>query len=120
MAIFGRRASRQTESSARRCSFCNRTARKVPRLIAGPKIYICSDCVATCQDILVENRILERGSAADEEARNRERIEIGQALFCALCDNLIDLISMVQVPYRGWICRACLDLVQRVEAFSVQ
>jgi ATP-dependent protease Clp ATPase subunit len=29
-----------------RCSFCSRTQRKVPKLIAGPNVYICSDCVA--------------------------------------------------------------------------
>ena len=29
-----------------RCSFCSRTQRRVPKLIAGPSVYICSDCVA--------------------------------------------------------------------------
>jgi ATP-dependent protease Clp ATPase subunit len=29
-----------------RCSFCSRTRRRVPKLIAGPGVYICSDCVA--------------------------------------------------------------------------
>jgi ATP-dependent protease Clp ATPase subunit len=29
-----------------RCSFCSRTQRQVPKLIAGPGVYICSDCVA--------------------------------------------------------------------------
>jgi len=28
-----------------RCSFCSRTQRRVPKLIAGPSVYICSDCV---------------------------------------------------------------------------
>jgi ATP-dependent protease Clp ATPase subunit len=29
-----------------RCSFCSRTQRRVPKLIAGPGVYVCSDCVA--------------------------------------------------------------------------
>jgi ATP-dependent protease Clp ATPase subunit len=29
-----------------RCSFCGRPQKRVPKLIAGPGVYICSDCVA--------------------------------------------------------------------------
>jgi ATP-dependent protease Clp ATPase subunit len=29
-----------------RCSFCGRPQRRVPKLIAGPGVYICSGCVA--------------------------------------------------------------------------
>ena len=121
MTVFKRRSSQQPKSSAaRRCSFCNRAARKVPKLIAGPTIFICSDCVAICQDILDENRILEPGSGVEEEKRNRELVETGQALLCPLCDRLTSLVEMVQVPQRGWICRPCLDAVQQVAAFSIQ
>lgn len=35
------------------CTFCRRTAKEVPSLIAGPGVHICGDCVGTC------NRILE-------------------------------------------------------------
>ncbi|MBI3973419.1 MAG: sigma-70 family RNA polymerase sigma factor [Chloroflexi bacterium] len=35
------------------CSFCARPAAEVPRLIAGPgSVYICSDCVAKCNEII--------------------------------------------------------------------
>jgi ATP-dependent protease Clp ATPase subunit len=30
-----------------RCSFCGRTQRQVPKLIAGPGVSVCSDCVAS-------------------------------------------------------------------------
>ena len=32
-----------------RCSFCARTQRQVPKLIAGPGVYVCSDCVASAR-----------------------------------------------------------------------
>jgi ATP-dependent protease Clp ATPase subunit len=37
---------RVTDGGLLRCSFCSRKQRKVPKLIAGPGVYICSDCVA--------------------------------------------------------------------------
>ena len=35
-----------------RCSFCGKTEDQVKRLVAGPGVYICSDCVELCFDII--------------------------------------------------------------------
>ena len=37
-----------------RCSFCGKRENQVGRLIAGPGVYICSDCVAACSELLRE------------------------------------------------------------------
>jgi len=37
------------------CSFCGRSDEQVQRLIAGPKVFICDQCVATCNTILAEH-----------------------------------------------------------------
>ena len=37
-----------------RCSFCGKDQSKVKRLIAGPGVYICNECVDLCNDILGE------------------------------------------------------------------
>ena len=37
-----------------RCSFCNRSAEEVERLITGPDVHICNECVVMCNDILAE------------------------------------------------------------------
>jgi hypothetical protein len=37
-----------------RCSFCNKSQRDVQKLIAGPNVYICDECVAICLTILKE------------------------------------------------------------------
>lgn len=34
------------------CSFCRKTAKEVPSLIAGPGVHICGDCVKICNSIL--------------------------------------------------------------------
>ena len=35
-----------------RCSFCGKRENQASRLIAGPGVYICSDCVAACSELL--------------------------------------------------------------------
>ncbi len=42
-----------------RCSFCGRTQNEVRKLIAGPGVYICDECVNLCKDILDEEFRLE-------------------------------------------------------------
>lgn len=39
-----------------RCSFCGKSQREVQKLIAGPSVFICNECVDVCQDILAEER----------------------------------------------------------------
>jgi ATP-dependent Clp protease ATP-binding subunit ClpX len=40
-----------------RCSFCDKTSEQVRRLVAGPGVYICNECVELCHDILDEDMI---------------------------------------------------------------
>ncbi len=37
-----------------RCSFCGKTQREVRKLIAGPSVYICDECVNLCKEIIDE------------------------------------------------------------------
>ena len=37
------------------CSFCGKSQEEVKKLIAGPTVYICNECVVLCKDILVED-----------------------------------------------------------------
>ena len=35
-----------------RCSFCGKTQAQVKRMVAGPGVYICDECVSLCQEII--------------------------------------------------------------------
>ena len=37
------------------CSFCHKPQREVDKIIAGPNVYICSECIKLCMDIIREN-----------------------------------------------------------------
>lgn len=46
------------------CSFCGKTQREVKRMVAGPEVYICNDCVRLCLDIIHDDTSLESEAAA--------------------------------------------------------
>ena len=45
-----------------KCSFCGKTQDEVRRLIAGPMVYICDECVDLCNDIMVEEWTQEKSA----------------------------------------------------------
>jgi len=48
------------------CSFCGKNQNEVRKLIAGPSVYICDECVDLCNDIIREE-VLEADAEGDEE-----------------------------------------------------
>src|SRR6266568_60955 len=46
-----------------RCSFCGKSPEEVQRLIAGPTVYICDECIDLCNEILLEEGVAEPRTA---------------------------------------------------------
>jgi len=44
-----------TNPSGLSCSFCHKPQREVDKIVAGPNVYICSECIRLCLDIIREN-----------------------------------------------------------------
>ena len=44
------------------CSFCGKSQHEVRKLIAGPTVFICDECVELCMDIIKEDNKLITGS----------------------------------------------------------
>jgi ATP-dependent Clp protease ATP-binding subunit ClpX len=44
------------ENETLRCSFCNKDQNDVRKLIAGPTVFICDECVDVCNDIIADDR----------------------------------------------------------------
>ena len=49
-----------------RCSFCGRRENQASRLIAGPGVYICNECVAACSELLQDEIDLDGGLQAPD------------------------------------------------------
>jgi ATP-dependent Clp protease ATP-binding subunit ClpX len=44
------------------CSFCGKSQKEVKKLIAGPGVYICDECIELCNDIIAEERDRDEGA----------------------------------------------------------
>jgi ATP-dependent Clp protease ATP-binding subunit ClpX len=48
------------ENETLRCSFCNKDQNDVRKLIAGPTVFICDECVDVCNDIIADDNKFDR------------------------------------------------------------
>ena len=51
-----------------KCSFCGKSQDQVRKLIAGPGVYICDECIDLCNEILDEELVDGQGTAAGRQA----------------------------------------------------
>ncbi len=52
--------AKQSEKETLRCSFCNKDQNDVRKLIAGPTVFICDECVDVCNDIIADDARFDR------------------------------------------------------------
>ena len=122
--MLGRNRDRTVRSDAAlRCSFCQKTADQVRKLIAGPAVFICDECVDVCNQIIADDeRMSERWKA---EAEASAKVESGIAsrhvaaipvssdtIRCSLCRMPTPLDDGIAVPNRGWLCPGCVGAIE--------
>jgi ATP-dependent Clp protease ATP-binding subunit ClpA len=56
------RRRRKRSGALPACSFCGKTSAQVRRLIAGPGVYICDECIDLCNEIIAEEAETEPGA----------------------------------------------------------
>ena len=47
------------------CSFCGKSQKEVKKLIAGPTVYICDECIGLCNDIIAEEKDREAETSGE-------------------------------------------------------
>jgi len=60
------------------CSFCGKSQKEVKKLIAGPTVYICDECIGLCNDIIAEE--IDKEEARDQKLRIPRPSEIKSIL----------------------------------------
>ncbi len=60
------------------CSFCGKSQKEVKKLIAGPTVYICDECIGLCNDIIAEE--IDREESKDTKLRIPRPSEIKNIL----------------------------------------
>ena len=79
------------------CSFCGKSQHEVRKLIAGPSVFICDECVDLCNDIIREE---VQESSSDGNQDHLPEIDHKRAI-------------------TDWICYNACKLAQRVDAKAI-
>jgi hypothetical protein len=84
----------------------------VPKLIAGPNVFICDECVEVCNEIIAEdNRFARTRSEARERASNHDKAW-PKPVVCALCLRAISQGDGIAIEKRGTLCTECVDAIK--------
>ena len=59
------------DESRLKCSFCGKTQEQVKKLIAGPEVYICDECVELCNEILDEEFLENKEKHQEKEVAEK-------------------------------------------------
>lgn len=87
------------EKGQLKCSFCGKTQDQVRKLVAGPGVYICDECIELCTEIVEE----ELGSEEEVEFKDVPKPkEIREIL-----DEYVIGQDQAKIP-----CRGCLQSLQ--------
>jgi ATP-dependent Clp protease ATP-binding subunit ClpX len=57
------------------CSFCGKSQKEVKKLIAGPTVYICDECIELCNDIIAEEYGEEEAGVAPQRVLKPKEIK---------------------------------------------
>ncbi|MEA5075151.1 MAG: ATP-dependent Clp protease ATP-binding subunit ClpX [Coriobacteriia bacterium] len=58
---------RHDDTQRLECSFCGKPQHQVRKLVAGPGVYICDECIDLCNEIVDEEQVEEAGIALEHE-----------------------------------------------------
>ena len=94
------------------CSFCGKSRYKVRKLIAGPKVYICDECVDLCNDVIEEDWEEDKGDRVDKPGEPSQ-IQ-GTGLICEFCHMPTPNTECLLIPNRGPLCFICLEIIRAV------
>jgi ribosomal protein S18 acetylase RimI-like enzyme len=88
------------------CSFCAKSQDEVRKLVAGPKVFICDECVDLCNDIIAEECEAEGDTKPDAGASS-----LAATVSCVVCRLPRAAEEVVLVHDTAPICRSCLDAI---------
>jgi ATP-dependent Clp protease ATP-binding subunit ClpX len=63
-------------NSTLHCNFCGKSQKEVKKLIAGPSVYICDECIELCNDIIYEDSIKSTSKAALDNVPKPHEIKL--------------------------------------------
>ena len=90
------------------CSFCGKNQNEVGKLIAGPSVHICNECVRTCDEILT----LENVEVT--ETKLKAAAGVAEERLCGICMEARETDELIFLPHAAYMCASCLEEIQLV------
>lgn len=117
--MFGRERTKDERAAIEpklQCSFCKKSQDDVRKLIAGPAVYICDECVTVCVDIIADDARAERAVADRGDRPAQEAPRWSASATCTLCRMPLVLEEALTVENRALLCRPCVSAIQAAAA----
>lgn len=110
---------RNSELEIVQCSFCEKLQNDVRKIIAGPSVYICDECVEVCVDIIANDTRFTGGTTVQEPSSATPLpagAAGGLAVRCSLCKMPLPVEDALPIPSRGALCPGCVGEIQAAAA----
>jgi ATP-dependent protease Clp ATPase subunit len=92
------------------CSFCGKHQKQIKKLIAGPSVYICNECLDRVHAVLAaagntaSTPVATIGQVSDTAPMER----------CTFCGKRRDAVLAMASTGQAQICNECLDLCDEI------
>ena len=99
-----------------RCSFCSKSQRHVERLIAGPDVQICSECVGICNSVLATDA--DSGPAALAETSESHADSRSTPIWCSLCGTQVSVGNLLALRGGDSVCNQCVAIPETLRRMT--
>ena len=93
------------------CSFWGKRAKDVLKIIAGPSVHICDECVKLCSGIVAEELEAAKGIGANAKKSAGDSMEDH---LCGVCMEPRETDELIFLPHAAYMCAGCLEDIQAV------
>lgn len=116
------------------CSFCGKRRREVRKLVSGPRVFICNECIARCRQTIgprpsriADDRMdperttedLPALPATDDEDVTAERKPPDET-HCSFCGKVKTAVDRLVAGPTVYICNECIELCEDVLAEELE
>jgi hypothetical protein len=91
------------------CSFCGKNRSEVRKLVAGPSVHICDECVELCKNILAQDL-----DSAELSRKKPGKTDTREKRLCGVCMEERESDELIFLPHAAYMCAGCLEDIQSV------
>jgi class 3 adenylate cyclase len=101
MATRSRRGPVDGSNATLYCSFCGKSQHEIRKLIAGPTVFICNECVDLCMDIVIEDGRGNEPEQVSGQLRYQLKVKFDRPFDAKETSLLPAIVNSIQAAYPG-------------------